>query len=250
MIAISASALLLAWWPTFGVVLVAKILHAIASCLVGPVLSAISLGLVGYNLLSIRLGRNARFLSLGNAIAAGLMGGVGYYFSNQAIFLVTAALGLPTLIALSQIRSAEIDSDLARGGVNKRESHSWSGALLSIARNRPLLVFASIVVLFQLTNAAMLPIMAGSLTTRVPEWATVIIAICILAPQFVVVAIAPSIGRMAQSWGRRRLLMVCFVPLCVRGGCLCTRPTTQQQSLRRSCSTAFQRRRWGSWYRL
>lgn len=216
-IAISGSALLLAWWPTFGVVLVAKMLHAIASCLVGPVLSAISLGLVGYNLLSIRLGRNARFLSLGNAIAAGLMGSVGYYFSNQAIFLVTAALAFPTLIALSQIRSADIDPDLARGGEKNRASDSWSSTLASVARNRPLLVFASIVVLFQLTNAAMLPIMAGSLTTRVPEWATVVIAICILAPQFVVVAIAPSIGRMAQSWGRRRLLIVCFVPLCVRG---------------------------------
>ena len=216
-LAISGSALLLAWWPTFGVVLVAKILHAIASCLVGPVLSAISLGLVGYNLLSIRLGRNARFLSLGNAIAAGLMGGVGYYFSNQAIFFVTAALALPTLIALSQIQSADIDPDLARGGVKRREGGSWSSTLASVARNRPLFIFASIVVLFQLTNAAMLPIMAGSLTIRVPEWATVVIAICILAPQFVVVAIAPSIGRMAQIWGRRRILMVCFIPLCIRG---------------------------------
>ena len=54
-----------------------------------------------------------------------------------------------------------------------------------------LLVFAAAVVLFQLSNAAMLPIMAGSLTARAPEWATAVIAICILAPQFVVAAIAP-----------------------------------------------------------
>ena len=90
--AISGSALLLAFWPVFSVVLVAKVLHAIASCLAGPVLAAISLGLVGHTLLSTRLGRNSRFLSLGNAIAAGLMGGVAHYFSNQAIFLLTAAL--------------------------------------------------------------------------------------------------------------------------------------------------------------
>ena len=51
-----------------------------------------SLGLVGYTLLSVRLGRNARYLSLGNAIAAGVMGGVGYNFSSQAIFFLTAAL--------------------------------------------------------------------------------------------------------------------------------------------------------------
>src|SRR4051794_26447930 len=49
--AISTSALLLAWWPVFSVVLGAKVLHAIASCLAGPVLAAISLGLVGHTLL-------------------------------------------------------------------------------------------------------------------------------------------------------------------------------------------------------
>src|SRR5215207_845900 len=48
--AISGSALLLAFWPVFSVVLVAKVLHAIASCLAGPVLAAISLGLVGHTL--------------------------------------------------------------------------------------------------------------------------------------------------------------------------------------------------------
>jgi MFS family permease len=53
--AISGSALLLAFWPVFSVVLVAKVLHAIASCLAGPVLAAISLGLVGHTLLSTRL---------------------------------------------------------------------------------------------------------------------------------------------------------------------------------------------------
>ena len=56
-----------------SVVLVAKVLHAIASCLAGPVLAAISLGLIGHTLMSTRLGRNSSFLSLGNAIAAGLM---------------------------------------------------------------------------------------------------------------------------------------------------------------------------------
>jgi MFS family permease len=214
--AISGSALLLAFWPVFSVVLVAKVLHAIASCLAGPVLAAISLGLVGHTLLSTRLGRNSRFLSLGNAIAAGLMGGVAHYFSNQAIFLLTAALGVPTLIALAQIRSADIDPDLARGGAPD-PGLAGSYALASTLRNWPLLVFAAAVVLFQLSNAAMLPIMAGSLTARAPEWATAVIAICILAPQFVVAAIAPAVGRTAQSWGRRPLLMLCFMPLCVRG---------------------------------
>jgi MFS family permease len=72
-------------------------------------------------------------------------------------------------------------------------------------------------VLFQLANAAMLPIMAGLLTMRAPEWATPVLAICILAPQFVVAAIAPWVGGQAESWGRRPLLAVCFVALSIRG---------------------------------
>jgi predicted MFS family arabinose efflux permease len=215
--AISGSALLLAFWPIFKVALGAKVLHAIATCLAVPVLAAISLGLVGHALLGRRLGRNARFLSLGNAIAAGLMGAVGYYYSNQAIFLLTAALGVPALVALAQIRSGDIDLELARGGTRKRDDSELPLALGKVARNRPLLIFASAIVVFQLSNAAMLPIMAGSLTTHEPQWATAVIATCILAPQFVVAAIAPWIGRTAQSWGRRPLLILCFIPLCIRG---------------------------------
>jgi MFS family permease len=214
--AISSSALLLALWPNFSVVLPAKVLHAIASCLAGPVLASISLGLVGYTLLSSRLGRNSRFLSLGNAVAAGLMGAVAHYFSSQAIFVFTAALGVPTLTALAQIRSADIDPDLARGGVPKRDAAAWSDGLAGAFHNWPLFVFAAVVVLFQLSNAAMLPIMASSLTAHAPDWATAVIAACILGPQFVVSAIAPWVGRSAQSWGRRPLLMICFMPLCVR----------------------------------
>jgi MFS family permease len=216
-LAISASALLLALWPTFGVVVVAKVLHAVASCLTGPVIAVISLGLVGHAALSVRLGRNARYLSLGNAIAAGVMGAVAYYFGNQAIFFLTAALAIPTLIGLLQIRPGEIDADLARGGARPSAAGSWLDAVTDLARRRALLIFAAAIVLFQLANAAMLPLMAGLLTMRAPEWATPVLAICILAPQFVVAAIAPWVGRKAQSWGRRPLLALCFIAVSIRG---------------------------------
>ena len=216
-IAISASALLLAFWPVFRLVVVAKLLHALASGLAGPVLAAISLGLVGHTRLSQRLGRNARFLSLGNAIAAALMGVIAHYASTQAIFLVTAALGVPTLVALAQIRAAEIDPALARGGRHDREAVAWPEVFRWLVRMPALLIFAAAVVLFQLANAAMLPILAGALTVQALEGATLIVALCILAPQFVVAALAPGVGRAAQRRGRRPLLMLCFLPLCVRG---------------------------------
>jgi len=214
---ISASALLLAYWPIFSVVVAAKVLHAIASSLLGPTLVAISLGLVGHALFSIRLGRNVRFLSLGNAIAAGVAGGIAYYYSNQAIFFLTAALGIPTLIALAQISSSEIDPELARGGISKSGVSTWFDAISGLVHHRVLIGFAATLVLFQLANAAMLPILAGILARRGPETAALVLSICILVPQFVVVAIAPWIGVRAQSWGRRPLLLLTFVALSARG---------------------------------
>ena len=56
----------------------------------------------------MRLGRNQRFAAIGGLSAALLMGLLGYEFSNRAIFLVAAALAVPTLIALRSIRSADI----------------------------------------------------------------------------------------------------------------------------------------------
>ena len=52
--------------PIFPVVLAAAVVHAAASCVLGPAIAAISLGLVGHAAIGERLGRNARFASIGN----------------------------------------------------------------------------------------------------------------------------------------------------------------------------------------
>src|SRR6266851_2538424 len=46
--AIAVSALAYAVWPVFPVILAAAILHAAASCVLGPAIAAMSLGLVGH----------------------------------------------------------------------------------------------------------------------------------------------------------------------------------------------------------
>ena len=71
--------------------------------------------------------------------------------------------------------------------------------------------------LLQLANAAMLPLMAGVVTTRSSQWAPVLIAACIIVPQAIVALASPSVGRMAQQWGRRPLLLAGFAALAIRG---------------------------------
>src|SRR5207237_8224745 len=90
-------------------------------------------------------------------------------------------------------------------------------SVLSLVRRRPLLIFAGSVLLLQLANSAMLPIMAGVVTTRSSQWAPVLIAACIIVPQAIVALASPSVGSLAQQWGRRPLLLIGFAALAVRG---------------------------------
>jgi MFS family permease len=204
-------------WPIFPVVVAAAALHAAASCVLGPAIAAISLGLVGPLAIGERFGRNARFASLGNGVAAAIMGTCGYLLSSRSVFLVTFVLAIPTLLALGRIRELEIDAAQAHGTVTREVPDASATSVLKLMRHRPLLIFAGAVLLLQLANAAMLPLMAGVVTTRSSQWAPVLIAACIIVPQAIVALTSPSVGRKAQLWGRRPLLLLGFAALAIRG---------------------------------
>ena len=103
LICVIIAALLLAIQPTVLPVLTAQVLHAFASCMLTPAIAAISLHIVGHAALGERLGRNARFASIGNGMAAAVMGVTGSYGSPRAVFLLTAALCIPALVSLLAI---------------------------------------------------------------------------------------------------------------------------------------------------
>lgn len=214
---IACCALAYAALPIFPVVVTAAILHAAASCVLGPAIAAISLGLVGPLAIGERLGRNARFASLGNGVAAAVMGTAGYLLSSRSVFLVTFLLAIPTLIALSRIREEEVDVARCHGAMPREAAAQADTNVWHLVRQRPLLIFALSVLLLQLANAAMLPLMASVVTARSSQWATVLIAACIIVPQAIVALVSPSVGRKAQAWGRRPLLLIGFGALAIRG---------------------------------
>src|SRR4030095_10423442 len=159
--AIGMSALAYALWPIFPVVAAAAILHAMASCVLGPAIAAISLGLVGPLAIGERLGRNARFAALGNGSAAALMGACGYYISNRSVFLVTFLLAIPTLLALSRIREREIDIVQAHGAIAREKPDEKATSIFTMIRQKPLLIFAGSIVLLQGAHAAWRHVSAG-----------------------------------------------------------------------------------------
>jgi MFS family permease len=214
--AIGLSGLALAASPVFAVVLAAEIVHALASCVLGPAIAAITLGLVDDGHVGVRFGRNVRFASVGNGVAAAFMGACGRLISNQAVFVATALLAVPTLLALHRIRSEEIDEARARGGKPQAGHAGWLAVGHDFIGNRPLVIFTLSVLAFHLANAAMLPLLGGVVTKRSTDWATVLIATCIVVPQVVVALFSPWVGRKAETWGRRPLLLIGFAALPIR----------------------------------
>ena len=215
-VGIGSSALLIAALPMFAGILGAKLLQVASSAVLGPAIAAITLGLVGHRGISERLGRNARFAAIGNGIAAAVMGACGYFVSAQAVFWVTALLTFPTLLALAHISEAEVDPIRAGGG-NARGGPDRDGSIARLLRKPALLVLMGSVMLFHVANAAMLPLVGSAMAMRSGQWATALVAACIVVPQVIVAAISPRVGLLAQSLGRRPVLLAAFAALIVRG---------------------------------
>jgi MFS family permease len=212
----SASALMFAIHPIPLFVYLAEILHGVSSCTLGPAIAAMSLVLAGRFAMGMRLGRNARYAAVGNGVGAALMGACGQYVSERAVFYLTAGLTLPALLALLPLRRVArsradpppaTDAPIRRAGI------------FSVLADRRLLIFCGCALLFTFGNAPMLMLISGTLTARGSN-PSLLIAACIVLPQFIVALASPTIGGIAERRGRRLVLMIGFAMLPLRGLCV------------------------------
>jgi MFS family permease len=210
-VAFTLCALMLAIHPIPLFVYLAEILHGLSSCTLGPAIAAMSLVLAGRFGMGLRLGRNARYAALGNGIGAALMGACGQYVSERAVFYLTAALTLPALLALLPLRRAAVATAPASahstGATQKRN--------LRVLADRRLLIFCACALLFTFANAPLLMLISGTLTAKGSN-PSLLIAACIVLPQIIVALASPSVGRFAERYGRRFVLLVGFSMLPLR----------------------------------
>lgn len=214
-IAFTASALLLAANPIPLFVYLAEILHGFSSCTYGPAVAAISLAVVGQAAMGRRIGRNARFASIGNGCGAALLGLCGYYISTRAVFLLTAILTIPALLALIPLR--EVDKLPGLVSPAQETFRAKFAGVAALFRNKPLVIFGCCATLFTLANSAMLPIAAGEMTRSMGSTASLLIGGSMILPQALVATISPTVGRLTQQWGRRTVMLIGFSMLPIRG---------------------------------
>jgi MFS family permease len=206
---IAAGALIFALSHSVRMVFLAEVLHGSTAGLIKPALAAISLGLVGHAALSGRFGRNHRFDSFGNAATAALMGALGQFVAKQTTFLVAAALCIPAAWSLTRIRGREIDYARARSARDRRKPREVA-RYRELSKNRALLIFIASLVLFQFSDASMVPLASERLAQQDVQESELVTSALVVVPQVVSALIALWVARKAEEWGRKPLLLLGF----------------------------------------
>jgi MFS family permease len=216
---VTLASLSLPLFPDFWPVAVSQGIAHAAGVIFPPATAAISLGVVGHRAFTRRIGRNESFNHAGNAASAVVAGAAAYLFGPVVVFFILAAQAVASLASIWAIPEAAIDHDLARGlhdadAGEEREQPSGFSILLTC---RPLLVFALCVLLFHLSNAAMLPLVGQKLALQDRNLGTSLMSACIAAAQFVMVPMAMLVGARADAWGHKRFFLAALAILPIRG---------------------------------
>ncbi|MDF0517936.1 MFS transporter [Bradyrhizobium yuanmingense] len=216
---VTVASLSLPLFPGFLPVTISQGLAQAAAVVFPPAIAAVSLGIFGHAAFTRRIGRNETFNHAGNAVAAALAGISAYWFGPTVVFSLLGAMAIASLFSILAIPARAIDHELARGLLDagrdaQRETPSGLGVLLTC---RPLLVFAVCVLLFHLSNAAMLPLVGQKLTLQDKHIGTSLMSACIVAAQLVMVPFAMLVGARANSWGHKRFFLAALLILPTRG---------------------------------
>jgi predicted MFS family arabinose efflux permease len=137
------------------------------------------------------------------------MGVLGGYVSKHAIFLATAALCVPTLIALAAIKGEEIDYARARNAAKKEDRFELQ-RVTDLGKNWKLYLFAACLVIFHFSNASLLPIISQNLGRSQEAASALYMAGMIVVPQLVFAFLAPWVGYWSEALGRKPLLLIGF----------------------------------------
>jgi MFS family permease len=217
---IAIAALIIGISPLTVPVLLAEVLQGAASCMLAPAIAVITLDLARPDALGERFGRNVRFGAIGSMFAAAAMAAVGYQFSHRAIFFLAAACGLAALAALRGISADDLEAAPSRtdylAAMPSRRRTRVQDSAWHVISGRGLLIFSACMILFQLGNAAMLPLAANAASLSTGQAADLVIGAAIIVPQALTALLSPPLGRAAEQWGRRPVLLLGLAALPLR----------------------------------
>jgi len=178
--------------------------------------ASFALGLVSQDKLSERVSRNETFTHSGNVLYAAIAAVVGQIMAIGGLFYAAAVFAAGMVGSSLAIRSADIDHEAARGGDKNKEGGREHAGWRDLLKDRRILIFTATVVLFNVSNAATLPLV-GQLLGQGKKTASVWqVAACVIVAEVVMVGVAALIGKRADQWGRKPIFLFAFAVLAAR----------------------------------
>ena len=217
--AVAIAAVLVIMTNSTPIIFAAQTLMGGSLAFLGPLIAAITLGVVGREMFTRQTGANQAWNHAGNVTAAALAAALALYGFVDGVFVLITAMAAGMIAAVCLISPSEIDYETARGGIAVGAGgEEQPSGFSTIVGDRRLLVFATSIFLFHFANAAMLPLVSQKLALGGTTGTGIAFtSACIIAAQFVMIAMAVLCGRTADRWGRKPLFLLAFAILPIRG---------------------------------
>lgn len=197
-----------------------QLLLGLALTVMPAATSAFAVGLAGDGgATTVRVARNETLMHTGNMAFAVLAGVAGTLGKLQWVFYAAALFSAGMIASVLFIRDNDVDYEQSRAGGNDGDSKQRTG-WTELFRNRGVLVFAATVVLFNIANAATLPLIGEILAGKQGSHnhAAGQIAAAILVAEVLMIGASWFTGKKADNWGRKPLFVAAFLSLAIRNG--------------------------------
>jgi MFS family permease len=215
-IAVVAASSIILLWQNFWAVAASQIATSIAGAAIVPAVTGITLGMVGQKGFNRQNGRNQAFNHAGNMVGAAASGLLGRQLGYFSVFLLAALFGAITVACVLLIPPDAIDHRAARGS-KEDDPESQPSALTMLLRHKPLLVLALALAVFQLGNAAIVPLYGMSAVSGSKANGPSFVATTVVIAQGTMVVASIVAMQVVERRNYWLVLLISFLVLPARG---------------------------------
>jgi MFS family permease len=213
LLVLAAGAVVIAWAPRFWPVLLANGAMQVVSGVFEPAVAALTVGLCTREALTARMGRNAAWSRAGNLTVAVVSGLLAWLVSAEAVFLQVPLIAALTAFAAMTIPYNKVDLRRARGLDTGEDHNEGARGWTTLLRSRALLVFGACSFLYELADAPLLTLVGQQLGVGNQGGGLVLTSALIVASQLGMLAASMLVGRRADRYGYRWLMVAGFALL-------------------------------------
>lgn len=203
------------FYTHFAFTLIAQVSIALCAVFLAPAFAAITLGIVGLNQYALQVAKNEAYKHAGTAFSAALSFIFALYYGIGSIFVITALMGVFSLIFLYLIKECDINHKVASGQSGDRTLEFGV-----VFKDMSVWILGIVMFCFHLSNAHMLPLLSQRAHSMGVDSTGAYAAGTIIIAQSSMIFIALLCGRLLRNDNYRIysiLMSLCFVGLMLRG---------------------------------